>query len=93
MIDPPDVIGPRLRELRLALGIKTQSAFALAIGVEKNTYNPMEKGENPERPLTFDVACKIRQRFGIPIDYLFYGAIRSELPASVLMKIQSGLAD
>jgi transcriptional regulator with XRE-family HTH domain len=85
MIDPPEVIGPRLRELRLALEIKKQIDFARAIGVEKNTYNPWEKGQ---RPLTFEGACLIRKRFGIPLDYLFFGAMRSEVPASILVRMK-----
>jgi transcriptional regulator with XRE-family HTH domain len=70
MIDPPKVVGKRLRSLRLALGFRTQVAFAKEIGVEKNTYNPWEKGS---RSLTFEGALLIRKRFGIPLDYLFFG--------------------
>lgn len=70
MIDPPKVIGPRLKALRQALEIGTQVAFAEAIGVEKNTYNPWEKGS---RPLTFEGACLIRKKYDIPLDYLFFG--------------------
>src|SRR6201999_1128939 len=40
LTDPPEIIGPRLKALRIACGIKSQVAFAKAIGVEKNTYNP-----------------------------------------------------
>lgn len=72
MVDPQEVIGPRLKALRLALGFKTQKAFAEAIGVEKNTYNPWEKGA---RPLTFEGACLIRKKFNIPLDYQFYGQL------------------
>ena len=70
MIDPPKVIGPRLKALRRALEIETQVEFAHAIGIEKNTYNPWEKGS---RPLTFEGACLIRKKYGIPLDYLFFG--------------------
>lgn len=85
MVDPQDVIGPRLKALRIALGFPTQTKFAKAIGVEKNTYNPWEKGA---RPLTFEGACLIRKKFRIPLDYLFFGEI-GELPARVLHKIQN----
>lgn len=72
MIDPPEVIGPRLRALRLALGFGKQKDFAGEIGVEKNTYNPWETGK---RPLTFEGALLIRKRFKIPLDYQFFGEI------------------
>lgn len=80
MIDPPETIGPRLKALRIALGYKKQTEFAKAIGVEKNTYNPWEKGG---RELTFEGACLIRAKFKIPLDYLFFGDHAEEMPAKV----------
>lgn len=80
LIDPPEVIGPRLRRLRIALKVKTQFGFAQAIGVEKNTYNPWEKGT---RPLTFEGALLIRKRYRIPLEYLFFGEFLEELPHRV----------
>lgn len=85
MIDPPSVIGSRLKALREAVGCKTQVAFAKSIGVEKNTYNPWEKGL---RPLTFEGALLIRKRYRVPLDYLFFGEAVDELPAGILTKIQ-----
>ena len=85
MIDPPSIIGPRLKALRTAVGCKTQVAFAKEIGVEKNTYNPWEKGE---RPLTFEGALLIRKRYRVPLDYLFFGEAVDEIPAGILNKIQ-----
>lgn len=70
MIDPPKVIGNRLKALREELGFKTQVAFAEKLGIDKSTYNPFEKGT---RPLTFEVACLIRREWGIPVDWLFFG--------------------
>lgn len=84
MIDPPEIIGPRLKSLRLALNIPTQTAFAKKIGVEKNTYNPWEKGT---RELTFEGACLIRKKFKIPVDYLFWGDSEDQLPAGILNKL------
>lgn len=84
MVDDPKVIGRRLRALRVALGINKQIDFARSIGVEKQTYNPWEKGA---RPLTFEGACLIRKRYNIPLDYLFYGAAVGDLPAKILEKI------
>lgn len=85
MIDPPETIGPRLKALRLAVGCKTQVAFAKAIGIDKSTYNPWEKGE---RPLTFAGALLIRKRYRVPLDYLFFGEAQDELPAGILNKLQ-----
>ncbi len=84
MIDPPHIIGPRLRRIRIALGVGKQAEFAASIGVEKNTYNPWEKGS---RSLTFSGACLIRDHHKIPLDYLFYGASIDELPSSIRKKL------
>lgn len=85
MIDDAQVIGNRLRRLREALEIKTQVAFAKEIGIEKNTYNPFEKGT---RQLTFETACLIRQRFKIPIDWLFWGDDEN-LPYHIKVKLDA----
>ena len=70
MMDPPEIVGARLKALREELGFKTQVKFAEKLGIDKSTYNPYEKGA---RPLTFETACLIRREFGISIDWLFFG--------------------
>lgn len=70
MIDPPQKIARRLRGLRLELGFKTQTAFADEIGIDKSTYNLFETGK---RSLTFETALMIRAKWGITIDWLFFG--------------------
>jgi transcriptional regulator with XRE-family HTH domain len=85
MIDPPDVIGPRLKALRLACGHRWQKDFAKEIGVEKNTYNPWETGK---RELTFEGALLIRKRFKVPLDYLFFGEMIEEIPGRILKRLQ-----
>lgn len=84
MIDQPKVIGQRLKALRLAVGCKTQAAFAKSIGVEKNTYNPWETGQ---RPLTFEGALLIRRRYRVPLDFLFFGEAVDEIPSGILNKL------
>lgn len=86
LMDPPEIIGPRLRTLRLGLGIRSQTLFADAIGVEKNTYNPWEKGT---RALTFEGALLIRRRFRIPLEWLFFGEFYDELPYRVRKAIDA----
>lgn len=85
MIDDPKIVAKRLKNLREALGISTQVAFAKELGIEKNTYNPFEKGT---RELTFETACLIRKRFRIPIDWLFWGD-DDELPYHVKVKLEA----
>lgn len=85
MIDPPEIIGPRLEALRIACGYRSQTKFAAKIGVGKSTYNPWENGT---RPLTFEGACLIRKHFRIPVDYLFFGDFADEIPARILKRLQ-----
>jgi len=85
MIDPPEIIGQRLKALRLALECRTQTDFARKLGIEKNTYNPFEKGT---RELTFETACLIRKRFKIPLDYLFWGDMEDQLPMAVSRRLR-----
>ncbi len=73
MMDRPEIISSRLRDLRLELGYETQTAFANRLGIDKSTYNLYEKGK---RPLTFETACLIRREFGISIDWLFFGDLQ-----------------
>lgn len=63
------LIARRLIRTRVALGLN-QSQFCAQIGVDKNVYNPFEKGK---RRITLDVALKIRARFGISLDWIFCG--------------------
>lgn len=84
MIDPPKIVAKRLKNLRVALGIKTQVEFARELGIEKNTYNPFERAS---RELTFETACLIRKRFKIPIDWLFWGE-DDELPYHIKVKLE-----
>lgn len=84
MIDPPEIIGARLKAIRLAVDCKTQQEFASEIGVEKNTYNPWETGK---RALTFEGALLIRKRYKIPLDFLFFGESQEEIPGRILKKL------
>jgi DNA-binding XRE family transcriptional regulator len=89
MTDTDQIISARLKALRIALGYKHQNAFAAELGIEKNTYNPFENGK---RPLTFEVACRIRRRFGISVDWLFFGDM-GQVSNDILLKIGSNPAE
>jgi transcriptional regulator with XRE-family HTH domain len=72
MMDTPEQIGRRLKALRYSLGYghRKQSAFSDSIGLTKSTYSPFETGD---RILTFEAAVAIRRRWGVSLDWLFYG--------------------
>lgn len=82
MADTVKVIARRLVTTRKAIGLG-QSEFCEQIGVEKNVYNPFEKGH---RRITVDVALKIRARFGVSLDWIYCGDT-SHLPVQLYNKL------
>lgn len=70
-IDPPEIIGPRLKALRYALGFpKSQSGFAAMCGIAPKTWNNYEKLKRiPSR----EEAAKIRDKAGVTLDFIFHG--------------------
>jgi len=62
-------IATRLRDARMAIN-PNQSDFAKGAGLAQNRYNQYETGI---RPLTLDAALKLRDAYGLSLDYLFRG--------------------
>lgn len=82
MAEQIKAIAKRLVRTREALGL-TQAEFCIQIGVEKNIYNPFEKGR---RRITIDVALKIRDRFGVSLDWIYCGQVAA-LPVDLFNKL------
>lgn len=76
-------VGERLRWTRIALGYGTQVDFCKQIGVNKGDYSKFEAGE---RQVTLRVAMKIKDRWGVPLDWLFCGD-KAQLSAELHEKI------
>lgn len=49
-----------------------QAEFAAKLNIAKNTLNGFERGS---RPLTLETARRIRNRFGVSLDWLLFGDI------------------
>lgn len=64
-------------------GLDVESRFAAAAGIDKTTYSLMKKGE---RDLPFTAACRIRDRWGVSLDWLYYG----EQPAGAQLMAKIG---
>jgi len=75
----------RLELTRIALGFESQVDFCKEIRVQKNVYNPFEKGK---RRISLGIAMKIRRRFGISLDWIYCGDPAS-LPVHVYRKLTS----
>ena len=85
-IDPRKIrdCAGRITRTRLALGFKTQTAFAEEIGIRHYLYNPFERAK---RRVSLNVALKIRDKLGIPLDWIYCGD-DSRLPAALYKKLQ-----
>lgn len=64
-------VGRRLIAFRETRGMN-QVQFADELSIAKNTLNGYETGE---RPLPAEKAKRIRERFGVSLDWLLYGDI------------------
>ena len=80
-IDPRQIrdCSARAKRTRLALGFATQKAFCEASGVRYDLYGACERGQ---RRLSLDVALQIRDKLGIPLDWICCGD-DSRLPAAL----------
>lgn len=94
MPDPREVIFGRLDALRLELcrlepesGFGVESKFAAAVGIDKTTFSLMK---GMERDLPFPAACRIKEKWGISLDWLYYGEQPSA--AQIMAKIGRGPA-
>jgi transcriptional regulator with XRE-family HTH domain len=87
MMDSAEVIGRRLDALRIELKFKTDQEFADAIGLSKGQYSLVKNGE---RRLSFATACVIRDTWGFPIDWLFYGDFHKTTALQIMAKIGRG---
>lgn len=64
----------RIKAVRLLLGL-TQKQFAEALGMSREGYQKLERGENN---ISTDVLEKLNDIYGISADYLLYGEFQNE---------------
>ncbi len=78
------IIAKRLVQTRLALGYKTQSAFAGQLGIGSPQYSVFESGK---RRMSLGVALLIQEKFGISLDWIYRGdAAGLSAPLSTKLK-------
>lgn len=86
MIDPPELIVGRLEKLREELGFPTAEKFAVEIGLTKGAYSGIV---NFHRELSFETACRIKDKYKISLDWLFYGDFQQSA-VQIMTKIGQG---
>lgn len=80
-MDNPQVIGERLRALRVGLGHEHSAAgFARLVDMTPQAWNNYERGL---RRISLDEANKLVRKFGLPLDWIFYGTATDRLPLHI----------
>ncbi|MFW5642040.1 MAG: helix-turn-helix domain-containing protein, partial [Roseicyclus sp.] len=80
--------GVRLTAVRHALGL-TQEALAAQLGCSRPA---LANWENGDRLPDINAMVRLRLHYGIPLDYIFIGALHG-IPADLLPELQSAAAD
>ena len=79
----PELIGHRMRLLRLALDMKP-AEMADSLGIERTYWSRFENGK---RPMTNAVAALLVDRFGVTLDFLILGRW-DKLPVDLAEKMR-----
>ena len=82
-------IGSRLKALREAKGISSQTSFARLLGAEVNQYGNWERGVGP---ITVEYAIRVCVFTGATLDYIYRGDL-SSLPANLMMLVSGSSAE
>ena len=72
----------RMRKIRLLLGL-TQKQFAESLGMSREGYQKVERGENK---LSLDVLERMKTVYGVSADYLLYGDLKDTKTAWELLQ-------
>lgn len=72
----------RMRKIRLLLGL-TQKQFAESLGMSREGYQKVERGENN---LSLDVLERMKTVYGVSADYLLYGDLKDTKTAWELLQ-------
>jgi transcriptional regulator with XRE-family HTH domain len=83
-MDRPEVIGARLKALRLALGYKRVKTFCDFIGITDTTWNNFERGH---RRISIDEAAKVVTKTGVSLDWIYLGREHT-LPLHIAEKLR-----
>lgn len=76
--DKREAVAARLRRAREVLGLEKKE-FAEGAGLSMQVYGPFE---NAKRDLSLDGAKKLRKRYGLSLEFLYFGII-DDLPTRI----------
>lgn len=76
--DHIEAVAARLKRVREVLGL-TKKEFAERAGMTEQTYGPFENGK---RELSLNAAKKLRKRYGLSLEFMYFGKI-DDLPTRI----------
>ncbi|WIY25136.1 helix-turn-helix transcriptional regulator [Parasedimentitalea psychrophila] len=76
--DDIEAVAARLKRVREILGL-TKKEFAERADMTEQTYGPFE---NARRELSLNAAKKLRKRYGLPLEFTYFGKIE-DLPTRI----------
>lgn len=76
--DHIDAVAARLKRVREILGL-SKKEFAERAGITEQGYGPFE---NARRELSLSAAKKLRKRYGLPLEFMYFGKIE-DLPTRI----------
>lgn len=76
--DNIEAVAARLRRVREILGLSKKD-FAEGAGLTEQSYGPFE---NARRELSLNSAKKLRKRYGLPLEFMYFGKIE-DLPTRI----------
>ncbi|MQY41511.1 helix-turn-helix domain-containing protein [Epibacterium sp. SM1969] len=81
--DDIDAVSARLKRARLILGFEKKTDFADYVGISKQAYGAFENGN---RDLTLHAAKKLRKKFGLTLEFLYFGRT-DDLPSRIAREL------
>ncbi|KUP91783.1 helix-turn-helix transcriptional regulator [Tritonibacter horizontis] len=76
--DDIEAVAARLKRVREILDLSKKD-FAESAGLTEQTYGPFE---NAKRELSLTAAKKLRKRYGLPLEFMYFGKI-DDLPTRI----------
>lgn len=80
--DDDGAVGLRIKRIREITGLSKRD-FAASIGVSEQSYGQFE---NAQRTLTLEAAKKIRKRYRVSLEFMYFGKI-DDLPHRIAKEL------
>jgi plasmid maintenance system antidote protein VapI len=88
-MDTDELIGERLRLWALAEKLEPKDIYP-AIGCSKGNWSEFISGK---KHVTIDVADRLKAKFGLTLDFIYYGQVHASFPVEITVRMEKIKAD